>query len=348
MTQLMHFDKARQHLEQARNVDEVKQIRDQAEALRTYLKQQSESLTMQNQAAEIKLRAERQAGKLLNDIPREQGKRTDTTSFHHGTKLGKLSEEKKPYEQVLKENDIAKVTAHRWQLAATELTDEDFDTYIEQTKANKKELTSTAIQKEAQRKRQEHFRQTIQEQKEHPYPSQSIDIYTTNQVYRVLYADPPWFYGNEYTQAMPGSTRPEDHYLAMKTPDICQLPIRHLVCSNAVLFLWSTSTHLPDALQVCQSWGFTYKTSLVWDKIKHNWGPYISVRHELLLLCTRGSCTPDVTTLYDSVQSLERTVHSAKPERFREIIDTLYPNGNRLELFARQPVLNWDVWGNEV
>jgi len=84
----------------------------------------------------------------------------------------------------------------------------------------------------------------------------------------------------------------------------------------------------------------------VWDKIKHNMGHYNSVRHEFLLICTRGSCTPDVVKLYDSVQAIERTEHSKKPEEFRAIIDTLYTHGNKIELFARQPADGWEVWGN--
>jgi N6-adenosine-specific RNA methylase IME4 len=77
-------------------------------------------------------------------------------------------------------------------------------------------------------------------------------------------------------------------------------------------------------------------------------GHYNSVRHELLLVCTKGSCTPDVKKLYDSVLSEERTQHSKKPETFRNIIDTIYPLGHRIELFARN-ITNegWDVYGNQ-
>jgi len=98
---------------------------------------------------------------------------------------------------------------------------------------------------------------------------------------------------------------------------------------------------------VITAWGFDYKASFVWDKIKHNMGHYNSVRHEFLLVCTRGSCMPDNPQLFDSVQSIERTEHSVKPEEFRTIIDTIYPNGRRIELFARRPAEGWEVWGNE-
>ena len=112
--------------------------------------------------------------------------------------------------------------------------------------------------------------------------------------------------------------------------------------------MWATCPLLEDALELCKAWGFKYKAQFIWDKIKHNMGHYNSVRHELLLICTKGSCTPDNVKLFDSVQSIERTEHSRKPEEFRQIIDTLYVHGSKIELFARgKAVDNWEVWGNE-
>ena len=57
--QLVRFDAARHALAEARSVDEVKDVRDRAEALRLYMKQAGHGLEMQNDVAEIKLRAER-------------------------------------------------------------------------------------------------------------------------------------------------------------------------------------------------------------------------------------------------------------------------------------------------
>ena len=163
--------------------------------------------------------------------------------------------------------------------------------------------------------------------------------------YRVIYADPPWQYGSE---RLGNSGDAKMHYPTMLPAAIGELPVEDLAEDNAVLFLWTTSPMLRKAMDVVESWGFTYKASFVWDKIKHNFGYYNSVRHEMLLICTRGSCTPDVAKLHDSVVSIERTKHSEKPEYFRGVIDEIYPNGRRIELFARGMLPgNWDVWGNE-
>ena len=162
--------------------------------------------------------------------------------------------------------------------------------------------------------------------------------------YRVIYADPPWSYGNTQPDY---HTEQRDHYPVMKLSEICSMPVASFCEDNAVLFLWVTSPILEESFEVIRDWGFKYKASFVWDKIKHNMGHYNSVRHEFLLICVRGSCQPDTPKLIDSVQSIERTEHSAKPEEFRRIIEELYPHGKRLEMFARGKHVGWDTYGNQ-
>lgn len=169
--------------------------------------------------------------------------------------------------------------------------------------------------------------------------------------YRVWYADPPWEYGNSgvigdgdnYGHA-------QRHYPTMSIAELCAMgaDIKANCADDAVLFMWVTSPLLEECFPVINAWGFKYKTSFVWDKVGHNYGHYNSVRHELLLVCTRGSCTPDDKTLHDSVISIEKSrKHSEKPEEFRALIDSLYKWGNRIELFARTSAEGWDSWGNE-
>ncbi len=166
-------------------------------------------------------------------------------------------------------------------------------------------------------------------------------------VYRVIYADPPWKYGDS-RQELRGYSAAVDHYPVMTIQQLCDMPVLSRVADDAVLFLWVTSPLLYEAEEVIKAWGFEYKASIVWDKVAHNVGHYVSVRHEFLLICTRGSCTPTTSTLYDSVVSIERAGHSEKPEYFRELIDSMYPYGSRLELFRRGDVPEgWEAWGNE-
>ena len=164
--------------------------------------------------------------------------------------------------------------------------------------------------------------------------------------YRVIYADPPWDYGSSPTAK--NTATPDLKYPVMSLEDICAMPVNDIADYNAVLFLWTTSYHIFQSQTVLEAWGFTYKSMFIWDKVKHNMGCYNSVRHEILLIATKGSCTPDEAKLFDSVQSIERTRHSEKPEAFRQIIETLYKYGNKVELFARKRTEGWNVYGNEI
>ncbi len=175
-----------------------------------------------------------------------------------------------------------------------------------------------------------------------------IDIFETDKKFRVIYTDPPWSYGDK--QNIPNLGGAEKHYDNMSIDQLCDLPIDEMTEKNAVLFIWVTSPLLEECFDVIKAWGFKYKSSFVWDKISHNMGHYNSVRHEFLLICTKGSCLPDEKKLIDSVQSIEKTnKHSQKPIEFMNIIDELYTHGNRIELFCREAQKeNWFYWGNEV
>jgi len=167
--------------------------------------------------------------------------------------------------------------------------------------------------------------------------------------YRVIYADPPWKYGDERT-GLDGYTAAVDHYPTMSINEMCeQIPVKEIAEDDAVLFMWVTSPLLYEAHPLIEAWGFKYKACFVWDKVKHNVGHYNSVRHEFLLICTKGSCTPDIKKLHDSVVELERSnKHSEKPDHFRHLIDSMYPNGDRVELFRRGNIPDgWNIWGNQ-
>jgi len=170
--------------------------------------------------------------------------------------------------------------------------------------------------------------------------------------YNVIYADPPWQYNNSINKWGPANS----HYSTMLTTDICALleKIELGIAENAVLFLWATNPFLEDALQVIDSWGFEYKTNIVWVKTelqKPGSGFYVRGRHELLLIATRGSFTPldqNISPPIGSVIEAPVQEHSRKPEKAYEIIEKLYPKCNYIELFARIKREGWQQWGDEI
>lgn len=330
---LAHFDQARHHLELARTLDEVKEIRDQAEALRLYARQSRQSLEMQNRCAEIKLRAERRAGEMLRETERAQGARTDTS---------RQPDAKLPFRSALREVDIPEPTARRWQTVAA-IPEERFEAHLRETTERGEELTTAGLI-QAQRRRDIAERHTANRAAMSAFPSGRFSV---------LYADPPWSYNNsglEQSAASQYSTEGVASLTAFR--DSFGRSVRDVSHESSALFLWATSPLLPEALDVLGGWGFTYKTSLVWRKNRApGIGWWTRTYHELLLLGVRSE-TPQPATKPVSVIDADVAAHSAKPAVFAEIVEAMYPGPKDgsfyLEMFARQPRDGWSVFGNEV
>jgi len=165
--------------------------------------------------------------------------------------------------------------------------------------------------------------------------------------YQVLLADPCWAF-DEGT-ADPSRRIEKNHYPTMTTEAICALPVKNLATPDAVLFLWTPSSHLPEALQVMSAWYFEYAASAVWVKDKIGMGHWVRNRHELLLIGARGEMPhPAPGARPDSVIEAPRREHSRKPDAAYEFIEQMYPELSKIELFARVRRDGWDAWGNEV
>lgn len=168
--------------------------------------------------------------------------------------------------------------------------------------------------------------------------------------YKIIYADPPWEYRCKKVQGAA-----EQHYPSMPLDRICDLPVSQYADKDCVLFLWATYPKLKEALAVIEAWGFDYKTiAFVWlkqNKKAKSWfyglGFWTRGNSELCLLATKGHPRRISNKVHQFVISpLEQ--HSKKPDVVREKIVELVGDLPRLELFARQETVGWDVWGNEV
>jgi N6-adenosine-specific RNA methylase IME4 len=161
-------------------------------------------------------------------------------------------------------------------------------------------------------------------------------------LFDLIYADPPWQLGN------PDSDHaPEQHYPTMPLEEIAALDIP--AADNCLLYLWVANPVLPAGLQVLEAWGFEYRGNEVWDKKRIGLGVWTRYQHELLLIGRKGNASPaQPELLCPSLFSAERTRHSEKPPIVYERLEQLYPERNKLELFARTKRPGWTPWGNEV
>jgi N6-adenosine-specific RNA methylase IME4 len=166
--------------------------------------------------------------------------------------------------------------------------------------------------------------------------------------YVTAMADPPWW------EAGGGKIKrgADRHYPLMKTRDICALPVRDWMASDAHLYLWVTNNFLPDGLQVMAAWGFDYKTCVTWMKDRAGLGQYFRGVTEHCLFGVRGRIPYALTEDGHRLQGITgffeapRGEHSEKPAKMREMVERVSP-GPYLEMFARKPAPGWDVWGNE-
>lgn len=169
--------------------------------------------------------------------------------------------------------------------------------------------------------------------------------------YKVIYADPPWKYSDKLQFHGGGA---DSHYQTMTTDQICELPVKELADEDSVLFMWVTFPMLPDALKVMDRWGFTYKTvAFTWIKTNPNGkqflglGRYTRGNAEICLLGRRGKGCTRICFEVPNTQQLPREAHSKKPDKFRNDIVRLFGDVARIELFSREKIEGWDVWGNE-
>lgn len=163
-------------------------------------------------------------------------------------------------------------------------------------------------------------------------------------LYQVLYVDPPW----RYEDAEP-SRAVENNYPTMSLDEICALKDDLPAAGDSVLFMWATSPKLEESLAVVNAWDFTYRTCMAWVKDKIGMGYYARQQHELLLIAKRGELPiPAPETRPSSVLAAPRTTHSTKPTEFYELIERMYPQLSKVELFARNERQGWERWGNQV
>jgi len=321
MKGLIKYDAACRAIAEAKSLDEVKDIADKATALKEYARQ-AKNKQLEIDSAEIRMRAERKWGQMYTEAEKAKGGGDTST----GTR-------KEPVQEppTLAEMGVDRKFSSKAQKIGA-IPDDKFEGLVGEWRDRvqlENERVTTRLIREAEK---------VEPKEAPPLPEGK---------YQVIYADPPWSYNDKCEDGAIQSGGAERHYPSMSINELSNMGADKLAGDNSVLFLWATSPLLPDALEIMSAWGFTYKAAFIWDKVKHNMGHYNSVRHEILLIGTRGSCVPDNLKLFDSVQSIEKNKHSEKPEAFREIIDTLY-NGPKVELFHRgEAVKGWEAWGNE-
>ena len=194
-------------------------------------------------------------------------------------------------------------------------------------------------------------------------PLEEIYLPLPDKKYDVIYADPPWDYGGkmQYDKTCIKSenkdfdkkifiSSAEFKYPTLKLKYLKELEVNSIANDDCLLFMWATSPHLANAIELGKSWGFEYKTvGFVWDKQMHNPGRYTLSQTELVLIFKKGKIpSPRGLRNVRQLISVKRGKHSEKPLEVIDGITKMFPEQNKIELFARNNFEGWDNWGLEI
>ena len=174
-----------------------------------------------------------------------------------------------------------------------------------------------------------------------------------NNKYSVIYCDPPWDYKGQKQHSGKGGKDTGGaikHYNTVTLKDLKGLNV-HTICEDdCLVFMWTSSPHLDQAIDLMQAWGFKYATiAFVWDKQKVNPGFYTMSQCEICLVGKKGKIPqPRGARNVRQFISEMRGKHSEKPTAVRDRITEMFPTQKKIELFARNKTDGWDFWGNEV
>ena len=175
-----------------------------------------------------------------------------------------------------------------------------------------------------------------------------------NKKFATVLADPPWQFQNRTGKMAPEHKRLQ-RYPTMSLQEIKDLPVEAIVADTAHLYLWVPNALLAEGMQVMEHWGFTYKTNLIWYKVRKDGGPdrrgvgfYFRNVTEIILFGVRGknARTLQPGRTQENIISSRKREHSRKPDEQYELIEAC-SSGPRIELFARGPRKGWFVWGNQ-
>ena len=328
---LVPVDDIRRQLTDVRSLQELTDGRQKAWTVAEHMRKAGYSREEANKHAIAAVLHEIEIGRRLERIEKTPGTRATSGNGPEGVTA---------YKAALRENQIRPRTAYQWRVMAA-CPDDELRAFFARTMDAGGYIYAKPIYALGKKARAA----TSERPSDAESPTGQIDdlqsLVDTGQTFGTIYADPPWFYGNQGTRAATSN-----HYGGMTVDQIAALPVAALAANKAHLHLWTTNAFLFDARRVVEAWGFEYKSCFVWVKPQMGIGNYWRVSHEFMLLGVRGGLTfPNDAPM--SWLEAPRGRHSAKPERVRQLVEKMSP-GPRLELFARLEAEGWQVWGNGV
>jgi N6-adenosine-specific RNA methylase IME4 len=185
-------------------------------------------------------------------------------------------------------------------------------------------------------------------------PAADLRGFVAGKRFATILADPPWRFQNSTGKIAPEHRRLA-RYGTLSLDEIKALPVVDAAADTAHLYLWVPNALLAEGLAVMSAWGFTYKSNIVWHKVRKDGGSdgrgvgfYFRNVTELVLFGVRGKNARTLAPGRRQVNLLatRKREHSRKPDELYPIIEAC-SRGPYLELFARGQRKGWRTWGNQ-
>ena len=172
--------------------------------------------------------------------------------------------------------------------------------------------------------------------------------------YQVLMIDPPWEQGKGGKRKVRPLQGKGFNYRTMDTTAIFELLDRlifPMTATDHAVFIWAIDKFLAECETAMQRRGYKRHCRLIWDKA-NGIAPAFTVRfsHEYLLWYYRIRLPPiakEARGIYTTVFGEHARQHSRKPEAAYRMIEAMYPDAKKLDVFSRQQRDLWSQFGDE-
>lgn len=336
MTQLIKYDAACRAIAAARNVDEVKKIRDVSFAMKAYARQ-AKNHDMEADAIEIRMRATRRMDQMRQEQKATIGLAKGAREKGVG-KRGNAGSTRPRVVPTLSDAGIDKRLAKEARKLGG-LSSKEFEKAVKSARTAVGTVIKNALRTDDKAERRAERERELGE-KTAALPDRKFNV---------ILADPEWQF--EPWSRETGMDRAADnHYPTSCTAVIAARDVPSIAARDCALFLCATAPMLAHAMLVMAAWGFDYVTNWELHKDRVITGYWNRNRHEHLLLGTRGNVPcPAPGQQWESVIEMAVGRHSAKPVAICEMIEAYFPNLPKIELNRRGPPRpGWSAWGNEV
>ena len=330
--ELLVLTEASRAIASLRTIDEAKDLRDKAEAVKAYARKARLGREIFVEASIVKARAERRLGEMLRETPLAKA---TPGNQHTGPARGEVADGVCTLESL----GLTKSDSSRLQRVAS-LPQETFEEHVAINLAASREVTTAGLLRLLVAKN----KPTVVEETPTPLSPAArrvnalAELIDLGERFATVYADPPWPGGRQTGVVA---------YLPMTVEAICGEPVARIVADQAHLHLWTPSSCLPAAIDVMDAWGFEPKSCFVSIASQQAKGDYWRDAHQLLLLGVRGGL-PFVKEPRRSWLK-QKPGNEARPESIRRLIQQVSPP-TYLQVYGHEAPLksDWTVYGNQL